>query len=152
MEEIFSSNSKEVIQKQLNICLDNKLTLKSKDELDFYFDVSKITIWIQENQFKRVITNSETIEVKANFRIEPNRTKLDRTELNPINSIFSNRFQISYFFYKKFGLTEQNKNTKIILIRLVSNRKFAKTSIFLLYYSNYFNLSAFYEFSQPNLN
>jgi len=89
MEEIFSSNSKEVIQKQLNICLDNKLTLKSKDELDFYFDVSKITIWIQENQFKRVITNSETIEVKANFRIEPNRTKLDRTELNPINSIFS---------------------------------------------------------------
>ena len=53
MEEIFSSNSKEVIQKQLNICLDNKLTLKSKDELDFYFDVSKITIWIQENKFKR---------------------------------------------------------------------------------------------------
>ena len=112
MEEIFSSNSKEVIQKQLNICLDNKLTLKSKDELDFYFDVSKITIWIQENQFKRVITNSETIEVKANFRIEPNRTKLDRTELNPINSIFSNRFQIFYYFYKKFGLTEHKKKHK----------------------------------------
>ena len=55
MEEIFSSNSKEVIQKQLNICLDNKLTLKTKEELDFYFDIAKVTKWIQENQIKRVI-------------------------------------------------------------------------------------------------
>ena len=39
MEEIFSSNSIKVIQKELDVSLVNNSSLKSNDEFDFYFDI-----------------------------------------------------------------------------------------------------------------
>ena len=54
MEEIFSSNSILAIQKEVDVCLDNNFSLNAIDEFDTYFDVQKLTKWIQENKFKRV--------------------------------------------------------------------------------------------------
>lgn len=55
MEELFSSNSKDIIQKQLNVCVQGNNSLKTIEELDFYFDIQKLTKWISENNYKRVI-------------------------------------------------------------------------------------------------
>ena len=64
MEEIFSSNSIKVIQKELDVSLVNNSSLKSNDELDFYFDIQQLSTWIQEKKFKRVILE----QTKRNFK------------------------------------------------------------------------------------
>jgi hypothetical protein len=64
MEEIFSSNSIKVIQKELDVSLVNNSSLKSNDEFDFYFDIQQLSTWIQEKKFKRVILE----QTKRNFK------------------------------------------------------------------------------------
>ncbi len=64
MEEIFSSNSIKVIQKELDVSLVNNSSLKSNDEFDFYFDIQQLSTWIQETKFKRVILE----QTKRNFK------------------------------------------------------------------------------------
>lgn len=54
MEDIFSSNSANIIQKNLNINANSSLELKTSQDLDFYFDVNKIVDWINQNNFKKV--------------------------------------------------------------------------------------------------
>ena len=54
MEDIFSSNSANIIQKNLNINVNSSLELKTSQDLDFYFDVNKIVDWINQNSFKKV--------------------------------------------------------------------------------------------------
>lgn len=55
MEDIFSSNSSSIIQKQINLDSSEGSQLKSiKEDLNFYFDIEKITSWLVKNEFNRV--------------------------------------------------------------------------------------------------
>ncbi len=50
MEEIFSSNSLNIIEKKIEIFEETK----NIEDLEFYFDIHKTAEWILNNQFKRV--------------------------------------------------------------------------------------------------
>ena len=54
MEDVFSSKSLDTIQKKIEI-EEKPLNEKIEENLEFYFDVDKIAIWVKENEFKRVI-------------------------------------------------------------------------------------------------
>jgi hypothetical protein len=57
MENIFSSNSSEIIQKKIELIsndLSNNNQIKSAENLDYYFDLDKLTEWILQNNYKRV--------------------------------------------------------------------------------------------------
>ena len=54
MEDIFSSNSGNIIQKKLDINANTSPVLHSNEDLDFYFDINKIVAWCMENAYKRV--------------------------------------------------------------------------------------------------
>ena len=54
MEEIFSSNSEDIIQKKLAVDFQNNLILEAPEDFNFYFDIEKIVNWILENDFKKV--------------------------------------------------------------------------------------------------
>jgi hypothetical protein len=56
MENVFSSNGSETIQRKLEIFSKNSFTsLCSVEDLDFFFDIDKIFEWIQNRGFKKVI-------------------------------------------------------------------------------------------------
>ena len=57
MENIFSSNSSEIIQRKIELIsndLSNNNQIKSIENLDYYFDLDKLTEWILKNNYKRV--------------------------------------------------------------------------------------------------
>ena len=56
MEDIFSSNSQNIIEKKLEINSNSVLEDKEKlnQNLEYYFEIKKIAEWINENKFKRV--------------------------------------------------------------------------------------------------
>ena len=61
MEEIFSSTS--VIEKKLDIVVDNLSSLQLGEDFDFYFDVEKISSWIHTNKYKKVLNQSEFLQL-----------------------------------------------------------------------------------------
>ena len=65
MEDIFSSNSANIIQKNLNINLNSLFELKTNQDLDFYFDIDKIVDWINQNNFKKVFLNIKNALIKS---------------------------------------------------------------------------------------
>lgn len=54
MEQIFSSNSEEIIQKHLDFSIQNEIILDSNESLEKYFDIDQTVEWIKDKQFKRV--------------------------------------------------------------------------------------------------
>lgn len=56
MEDIFSTNSLNTIQKEIeNLSVDNQLLeIKSQDDFDFFFDINQTVSWIEKNDFKQV--------------------------------------------------------------------------------------------------
>jgi hypothetical protein len=57
MENIFSSNSSEIIQKKIELIsndLSNNNQIKSPENLDYYFDLDKLAEWVVQNNYKKV--------------------------------------------------------------------------------------------------
>jgi hypothetical protein len=53
MEDIFSSNSGNIIQKHIDTS-ENETSLTTDENLEQYFDIDKIVSWITIKNFKRV--------------------------------------------------------------------------------------------------
>ena len=53
MEDLFSSNSEAIINKKLDIKAGQQ-GISTDADLDFYFDIEKVSKWVDENLFKRV--------------------------------------------------------------------------------------------------
>jgi hypothetical protein len=54
MEEIFSSNSGDIIQKHLDFSIQNEIILDSNESLEKYFDIDQTVAWVKDKQYKRV--------------------------------------------------------------------------------------------------
>ncbi len=56
MENVFSSNGSETIQRKIEFFSNNPPnSVGCVEDLDFYFDIDKILEWIQKGAFKKVI-------------------------------------------------------------------------------------------------
>lgn len=54
MEDIFSTNSSSIIQKQIEISSNIPYVVKSDADLEKFYDIDKIVQWITKNNFNRV--------------------------------------------------------------------------------------------------
>jgi hypothetical protein len=54
MEDIFSSNSANVIQKTIDLSLTSNVQSITSQNIDFYFDIEQISEWINKNEYTKV--------------------------------------------------------------------------------------------------
>jgi len=59
MENVFSSNGSETIQRKIDLFSNDSVSsVNGVEDLDFFFDIDKICEWIQKRAFKKVISHS----------------------------------------------------------------------------------------------